>query len=98
MGANGELTFRQKQILACVRQSMETTGRPPTHREIMAWCGLRAWSPVARHLMLLEAAGYLVRDTRIARGLRLTARGQAAANERARCGECDLERAAGRAT
>ena len=59
--------------------SLEQKGRPPACREIMASCGLATPSTVAHHVDRLEKAGYLVREPRIARGLRLTARGEAAA-------------------
>jgi repressor LexA len=79
MDGESDLTVRQKQVLACVRDSLEQKGRPPACREIMASCGLATPSTVAHHVARLEKAGYLVREPRIARGLRLTARGEAAA-------------------
>lgn len=81
MGGSSDLTWRQKQVLACVSDSLEKRGRPPACREIMAWCGLAAPSAVAHHIGRLERAGYLERERRIARGLRLTARGRAAVRD-----------------
>ena len=79
MDGSGDLTPRQRRILAFVRLYRNRNGRPPTLREVTAGCGLAAQSAAAYHVGRLEAEGYLLRERRIARGLRLTERGERAA-------------------
>lgn len=61
------LTQRQAAILACIRESVEQRGYPPTVREIGATVGLSSTSAVKHQLDALAAAGYIVRDPRVAR-------------------------------
>jgi SOS-response transcriptional repressor LexA len=43
---NHMLTERQRMVLACVRQSVESRGYPPTQREIASAVGLKSISTV----------------------------------------------------
>lgn len=61
------LTRRQAAILACIRESVAQRGYPPTVREIGATVGLSSTSAVKYQLDVLTAAGYIVRDPRVAR-------------------------------
>ena len=65
------LTNRQREVLAHIRAALEHTGRPPTLRELGARLGIRSANGVRDHLEALAAKGYLARDPRSARGLRL---------------------------
>ncbi|WP_406108956.1 transcriptional repressor LexA [Micromonospora globbae] len=55
------LTYRQRQILAVIREWVERHGYPPTVREIGAAVGLGSPSSVAHHLKTLESRGLLRR-------------------------------------
>ena len=65
------LTDRQREVLTHIRAALERTGRPPTLRELGARLGIRSTNGVRDHLEALVAKGYLARDPRSARGLRL---------------------------
>lgn len=65
------LTNRQREVLTHIRAVLERTGRPPTLRELGARLGIRSTNGVRDHLEALVAKGYLARDARSARGLRL---------------------------
>jgi repressor LexA len=65
------LTARQQQVLEFIRQSVRTTGYPPTVREICAKLRLSAPSTVHAHLANLERLGYIRRDPSKPRALEL---------------------------
>ena len=65
------LTNRQREVLTHIRAVLERTGRPPTLRELGTRLGIRSTNGVRDHLEALVAKGYLARDPRSARGLRL---------------------------
>jgi len=67
-----ELTPRQRQVLDFLRQFSDANQRPPTHREICAHLGTTSTNGVAEHLQRLEKWGWIVRDARLARGIRFT--------------------------
>ena len=50
------LSEKQRQILACIEDSIATHGYPPSVREICAEVRLRSPSTVQRHLNILEDA------------------------------------------
>lgn len=56
------LTRRQRRVLECIRESVETRGYPPSVREIGEAVGLNSPSSVAHQLKALEAKGLLRRD------------------------------------
>jgi repressor LexA len=59
---NHILTERQRKVLDCVHQSLESRGYPPTLREIASAVGLKAISTAAHHVKTLERRGYLSHD------------------------------------
>lgn len=67
--ASPELTPRQRQILAMIREWVDRHGYPPTMREIAAAVGLASPSSVAHQLAVLEERGHLRRDARGSRAV-----------------------------
>lgn len=65
-----ELTERQRDILAYIRQHITENGYPPTVREIGTAFGIRSTNGVADHLKSLERKGYLARGSLKSRALR----------------------------
>lgn len=65
------LTLRQRQVLEIIDGSTSDVGRPPTLREIGQQLGIASTNGVRDHLQALIDKGYLRRDERSARGLRL---------------------------
>ncbi|MDP8945369.1 MAG: helix-turn-helix domain-containing protein, partial [Actinomycetota bacterium] len=55
--------------------------RPPSVREVGEAVGLRSSQTAYKHLKKLEEAGYIEREDRRARGIRLTEKGWEAAGE-----------------
>lgn len=66
------LTRRQSAILDFIRAYIATRCYPPTIREVCEHFDIRSPNGVMCHLRALQAKGVLVRDERIARGIRLT--------------------------
>ncbi|WP_238016240.1 transcriptional repressor LexA [Dactylosporangium sp. AC04546] len=64
MEAVGEISERQRDILAVIQAWVEEHGYPPTVREIGAAVGLGSPSSVAHHLRALEQRGLLRRAAR----------------------------------
>jgi len=56
------LTPRQQKVLACIKDSLEQRGYPPSMREIGSVVGLTSSSSVAHQLRVLEQKGFLRRD------------------------------------
>src|SRR5437867_1840346 len=65
------LTWRQEEILEFIRVTIATRGRPPTVREIAGHFKIRSPNGAHRHLRALERKGYIERDAKTARGIRL---------------------------
>lgn len=65
------LTRRQAQVLDFIVQSVAADGRPPTHREICGWMGIRSTNGVQDHIKALERKGYITRDRFTSRGTRV---------------------------
>ena len=65
------LTDRQRAVLETIDQSVSSIGRPPTLREIGRRLGIASTNGVRDHLQALIDKGYLRRDERSARGLRV---------------------------
>ena len=57
-----DLTMRQRQILAFIRETVESRGYPPTVREIGEAVGLVSPSSVAYQMNVLQKKGYLRKD------------------------------------
>ena len=65
------LTAQQEKILQFVRQSIESTGYPPTRAEIAKALHFRSPNAAEQHLRALEAKGAIEIMQGAARGLRL---------------------------
>lgn len=66
-------TDRQLDVLRAIHRSIETTGRPPTVREIAIAIGVspRSIKGISQHLEALEARGILAREGDKARAIRI---------------------------
>ncbi len=75
MSAWEPLTERQQRILACIRDFLRERGYPPTVRDIGREVGISSPSAVKYQLEQLEQRGFIERDPRSSRGIRLSASG-----------------------
>ncbi len=66
-----ELTDRQRAILACIRDHVQSHGYPPAVRDIGKAVGLSSSSTVHAHLARLEKMGLIRRDPSKPRALEL---------------------------
>jgi repressor LexA len=66
-----ELSVRQKKILEILAKSQEVNGYPPSIREICEQADISSTSVVNYYLEQLEGMGYIERDGRVSRGIRL---------------------------
>lgn len=64
------ITDLQKRILEYLREC-SGNGLPPTVREICTQLNIKSTSTVHAHLKVLEEAGYIVRDPKLNRAIRL---------------------------
>jgi repressor LexA len=71
--AKDKLSERQQAILNFIRGFADENGYPPTIRQIGEAAGISSTSVVNYNLNKLEKAGYLNRDLKVSRGLRLVA-------------------------
>jgi repressor LexA len=69
--AKGKLSERQKGIIEFIRNFQHGNGYPPTIRQIGEAVGISSTSVVNYNLNKLEKEGYLTRDLKVSRGLRL---------------------------
>ncbi len=65
------LTERQKKILEVLEQFQERAGYPPSIREIGEQADISSTSVVNYYLDQLQEMGYIQRDDRVSRGIRL---------------------------
>jgi repressor LexA len=65
------LTERQKKILEVLEQFQAATGYPPSIREICDQASISSTSVVNYYLDQLEEMGFIERDGRVSRGIRL---------------------------
>jgi repressor LexA len=65
------LSERQKKILEVLERFQDQTGYPPSIREICEKTGISSTSVVNYYLEQLEEMGYIERDRRVSRGVRL---------------------------
>ncbi len=63
---------RQRKILAFIGKKLDVQGYPPTIREIGNAVGITSTSVVNYHLNKLKDAGFIERDDRVSRGLKLS--------------------------
>lgn len=68
---DGQLTSRQSEILAFIRNALESEGRPPTRAEVCTAFGFRSPNAAESHLRALAAKGAIVLEEGRARGIRL---------------------------
>lgn len=66
-----KLTFRQAEILALIRKTLEKTGMPPTRAEIAAHFGFRSTYAAEKHLHALAKKGAIKLLQGTSRGIRL---------------------------
>jgi repressor LexA len=69
--AKGKLSERQRNIITYIRDFSRDKGYPPTIREIGQHAGISSTSVVNYNLNKLEKDGYLTRDLKVSRGVRL---------------------------
>ena len=72
------LTWRQRNVLQVIRESVQKRGYPPSMREIAEAIGLTSTSTVSHHLSTLQRKGYLHRDVGRARTVEVRLPGHAA--------------------
>jgi repressor LexA len=72
---DGTLSNLQRSVLRFLRECLEEQGRPPSLREIGEQFGILSTNGVRYHLSVLERQGYLHRQGRVSRGIRLTEAG-----------------------
>ncbi|MFH0965986.1 MAG: transcriptional repressor LexA [Planctomycetota bacterium] len=65
------LTDKQSNVLAFIREALDTDGRPPTVREIAWRFRFASTNAARRHLGALERKGYIERSARRSRGIAL---------------------------
>ena len=64
-----KLTARQQQLLDYIENIVNTTGVPPSIRQIGAALGISSTNGVRSHLKALEKKGYIQRSLRTSRGI-----------------------------
>ena len=69
--AKGKLSDRQRDIINYIRDFSRDKGYPPTIRQIGEAAGISSTSVVNYNLNKLEKDGYLTRDLKVSRGVRL---------------------------
>ncbi|WP_111656421.1 transcriptional repressor LexA [Isoalcanivorax indicus] len=66
-----KLTFRQQQVLDCIRQFLSDTGMAPTRAELAAEMGFQSKNAASDHLRALERKGYVRLHNDRSRGIQL---------------------------
>ncbi len=69
--AKKKLSERQKRMIEFIQDFWQDNGYPPTIREIGENCEISSTSVVNYNLNILEKNGYISRDGRVSRGIRL---------------------------
>jgi repressor LexA len=69
--AKGKLSERQRDIINYIRDFSRDKGYPPTIRQIGEAAGISSTSVVNYNLNKLEKDGYITRDLKVSRGVRL---------------------------
>lgn len=65
------LTERQREVLELIASEIERNGYPPTIRELGARLGIRSTNGVTDHIKALEKKGFISREDKKSRSLRL---------------------------
>jgi repressor LexA len=68
--SGNELTPRQRQVLQFITSFTDSSGYPPSQREIAGHLNVSGTLPVMKHLSALERKGYIKRD-HVSRGITL---------------------------
>jgi repressor LexA len=68
--SRNELTPRQRQVLQFITSFTDSSGYPPSQREIAGHLNVSGTLPVMKHLSALERKGYIKRD-HVSRGITL---------------------------
>lgn len=66
-----QLSDPQARIYTFIEEYMRLNGRPPTNREIGGAVGIGSTGHVDYHLTVLEKKGYILRERKKSRGIRL---------------------------
>lgn len=69
--SSGRLTARQQEVLDFIIKFTQTSGAPPTVREIAAGMGFASTNAVSDHLAAIERAGFIERRSNRSRGIRV---------------------------
>jgi repressor LexA len=70
LNSRNELTPRQRQVLQFITSFTDSSGYPPSQREIAGHLNVSGTLPVMKHLSALERKGYIKRD-HVSRGITL---------------------------
>ncbi len=73
---DSDLSELQQQILSFIEQYTNVETRPPTNREIGKEVGIKSTGHVDYHLNMLEKKGFIIRERKKSRGIRLMNRAQ----------------------
>ena len=65
------LTVRQARVLEQINYFIQTNGIPPTIRELCSLVGNKSTSTMSNHLVLLQEKGYITKDFRSPRSIRV---------------------------
>ncbi|MCH8544740.1 MAG: transcriptional repressor LexA [Alcanivorax sp.] len=65
------LTFRQQQVLDCIRQFISDTGMAPTRAELAELMGFQSKNAASDHLRALERKGYVRLHNDRSRGIQM---------------------------
>jgi repressor LexA len=68
-----DLSDRQRTLMGFIEEYFDTYGRPPTNREIGNGLGIPSTGHVDYHLKALEKKGFIARESRTSRGIRIIA-------------------------
>ena len=71
MNGHDELSDRQRSLMTFIEEYVEGHGRPPTNREIGNGLGIPSTGHVDYHLKALEKKGFISREQRTSRGIRV---------------------------
>ena len=66
-----DISDRQRALLVFIEDYIDANGRPPTNREIGAKLGIPSTGHVNYHLTALEKKGFISREQRTSRGIRV---------------------------
>ncbi|MEX2081544.1 MAG: S24 family peptidase, partial [Dehalococcoidia bacterium] len=70
-----EVSSKQQQILAFLRDFVDEKDYPPSIRDIQEGCSISSTSVVDYNLRKLEEMGYIRRDREVSRGIEILGRG-----------------------